>query len=120
MATTTPTVLTITVVTILGTPVQLIPLPTAWPSGRDCDSYIYLQAGGGRFIGWDPFYASALDARAGSCLPPQVTSWWFQTTDPIDSTYTGLGPTFVCPEAYYPATTASIDEDTRETFCCPS
>lgn len=120
MATTAPTVLTITVVTILGTPVQLIPLQTAWPSGRDCDKYIYHQAGGGDLIGWDPLYASVLDARASSCLPPQAVSWWTQATGPAVSTYTGLGPTFVCPEAYYPAKTVSVAKDTHETFCCPS
>ena len=103
--------------TVSGTPVEFLPLPTPWPSGAGCSEYKYQQLDG-HFLAWDPFLGASLDANARTCLPTQVTSWWNQVSGAATST--ALGPTFVCPEAYYAVQTALIASVTQNVFCCPS
>lgn len=111
MASTTPTL-----GTVGGTPVEFIPLPTAWTSGVDCSNNIYQQFDG-TFIGWDPLYGISWDTAQATCLPPAVTTWWFDFSAlPV----TALGPTFVCPSAYSAVLTAVVDGGGEEVFCCPS
>jgi hypothetical protein len=108
---TTPTVLTLS-----GRPVSFLPVPTPWPSSSGCASYIYEQCDGD-FLGWDPWISTAIPS-ASSCFPPELVAWWFQ---PLEAaTYTQLGPTFACPEAYATVATSVLDVGTTQVFCCPS
>ncbi|OAA63579.1 LPXTG-motif cell wall anchor [Niveomyces insectorum RCEF 264] len=107
---------TITTITVTGTPTAFLPLATAWPSGADCTSNIYLF-GSNTFLAWDPLYGASMVTSARSCLPPQVTTWWSQ---PSSDVYTALGPTFQCPAAYTAALTAVVAGSLYETYCCAS
>ncbi|KAJ9133329.1 hypothetical protein NKR23_g10833 [Pleurostoma richardsiae] len=105
-----------TLLTVSGTPVELLPLSTPWPSGKDCASNIYEQLDG-HFLAWDPVYGQSFDTAARTCFPPQVTSWWLNSAT---ATSVALGPTFVCPEAYSAVQTALVAEETQYVYCCPS
>jgi hypothetical protein len=70
------------------------------------------------FVVWDPFYGRGIVTDATTCHPPQVTTWWFQSSDAL--LYTALGPTFACPEAYSTVTTTVIESSVQQVYCCPS
>lgn len=109
------------ILTVGGSTTAFLPLPSAWPSGTDCTSNLYLHTpidGVLTFLAWDPLYGASMVLSAQSCLPPQVSNWWSQPVD--ESIYTALGPTFVCPEAYSAVQTAVVSSSLLQTFCCPS
>jgi hypothetical protein len=111
-----PTVLTVTVVTVSGTPVQLTPLSTPWPSGVGCANNIYRQADR-TLVAWDPVYPVSFEPSESTCFAPLAVAWWSQPH--TVATFMGLGPTFACPEAYYTAQTASVADNVQRIFCCP-
>lgn len=107
-----------TISTLAGTPTIFYPLPTAYPSEDGCGTNIYqLTADTPTFMVWDPVYGSSV-SHATSCFPPQVTTWWLQVS--TAATYTALGPTFACPEAYSTMSTNTVATSVEEVYCCPS
>lgn len=110
--------ITSTVSTIGGTPTIFYPLPTPYPSEAGCGTNIYqLTPDSPTFINWDPVYGSSV-THATTCFPAQVTAWWLQIS--TAATYTALGPTFACPEAYSTMSTNTIATSVQEVYCCPS
>lgn len=110
-----------TTMTVGGTPTVFLPLPTPWPAGDGCTSNLYLHtpvSNPHTFLAWDPLYGASMIPSAQSCLPPQVSSWWSQPAS--ESTYTALGPTFVCPQAYSAVQTVLVATSVQQVFCCPS
>jgi hypothetical protein len=114
-------------ITVSGTVTSYLPLTTAWPSYSGCASQIIDNDPGttvtALFVN-DPKYANVV-AGAPTCLPPEVSSWWYQSE--IDSgqqrpTVTLLGGyDFTCPEFYstvYSSTAANLL--TTAIGCCPS
>ena len=93
-----------------------IPVITPWPFTEACSSEIYSQ-NNGRMVAFDPLYYSSIDPAALTCLPPAITSWWFQTRQALFTT--SLGP-FVCPAAYSTGSASLVNSYTAEVFCCPS
>lgn len=98
-----------------------LPISTPWPSVAECSAQIYVQAAPngdfGRLIAFDPLYGTEIVTTAIQCLPPQFTSFWFQSNP---ATTTLLGPTFVCPGAYTAVETVQVNAQTEQVLCCPS
>lgn len=118
MTSTTMSSATSTVMTIGGTPTIFLPLPTPYPSENDCGTNIYqLKSTNPTFLVWDPVYGQSV-THATTCFPPQVTTWWLQSSGAL--LYTALGPTFACPEAYSTVSTTTIASSVQEVYCCPS
>lgn len=110
---------TSTTMTIGGIPTVLVPLPTPYPSMDGCGANIYqLSSAAPTFLAWDPDYGKNF-TDAASCLPPQVSTWWDQAPG-LFQIYTGLGPTFACPEAYSTVSTTVTASSVQEVYCCPS
>lgn len=110
--------ITSTVSTIGGTPTIFYPLPTPYPSEDGCGTNVYqLTPDSPTFINWDPIHGSSV-THATTCFPTQVTAWWLQVS--TAATYTALGPTFACPEAYLTMSTNTIETSVQEVYCCPS
>jgi hypothetical protein len=114
-------------ITVSGTVTSYLPLTTAWPSYSGCASQIIDNDPGttvtALFVN-DPKYANVV-AGAPTCLPPEVSSWWYQSeTDSGQQrpTVTLLGGyDFTCPEFYstvYSSTAANLL--TTAIGCCPS
>jgi hypothetical protein len=110
-----------TLTTMNGVPTLFLALPTAYPVQPGCSNPVILEPL--EFVGWDPMYGAMYDRAAASCLPDQVTSWWnadgFATYGP-GPTSTVLGPSFVCPGAYWAVATSSAANGLDQVFCCPS
>ena len=100
-----------------------LPISTPWVSSSDCSTQIYAQRAGlgGNLIAFDPLYGQKilllLSISAIPCLPPEVTSSWYQSNAAVT---TLLGPIFTCPGAYSGVQTILINSFTRQTLCCPS
>ena len=99
-----------------------LPLSSPWPAEESCSTQIYAQRGGlgGNLIAFDPLFGeeiSPLTVSEVPCLPPQVTSSWFQSNSGVT---TVLGPVFNCPEAYSAVQTILTDPLREHIFCCPS
>lgn len=109
---------TSTVMTIGGTPTIFVPMATPYPSGDGCGTNIYqLASAEPTFLAWDPAYGKSV-TDAASCIPTQVSTWWFQ--DPDALLYTAIGPTFACPEAYSTVLTTVTASSVQKVYCCPS
>ena len=110
-----------TILTVSGTPTVFLPLPTAWPSGSGCAENIYLHTPTNTpytFLAFDPLFGATMVTSAQSCLPPQVSTWWSQKNG--EATFTALGPTFVCPQAYTAVQTVLVATSLQQIYCCPS
>ncbi|KAH8769060.1 hypothetical protein F5883DRAFT_553407 [Diaporthe sp. PMI_573] len=119
MTSTSMASVTSTILTVGGTPTIFLPLPTPYPSEEGCGTNIYQwMSTPPMFVVWDPFYGRGIVTDATTCHPPQVTTWWFQSSDAL--LYTALGPTFACPEAYSTVTTTVIESSVQQVYCCPS
>lgn len=84
--------------TVLGTTTAFLPVATPWSLTRGCSSLLYQQFPNGGVIAFDPIYFS-LVSSSNQCLLPEATVWWDPPAD--GKTVYVLGPTFVCPVAYY-------------------
>jgi hypothetical protein len=104
--------------TISGTTTAWLPLTTPWVSIAACSSQLYGEFGVGPVIAFDPYYGSVIASNQIPCLPPEATVWYNQPAD--GKTLYLLGPTFVCPAAYYPAQTLAVNSGTQEILCCPT
>jgi len=108
---------TIDAITSLSVTTSFVPFATEWPVTDACASQLYSQNGQVHFTAWDPLYYSSVDPRELTCLPPAITSWWFQQRT---QTFTSsLGP-LVCPDAYTTASASALNAKTAMVFCCPS
>jgi hypothetical protein len=107
-------------VTSTGTVTSWLPLNTAWSAPAECSTLflsdvlsphqLYLN---------DPKYPNVV-VGAPSCLPPQISTWWYNTVSSIAPTVYSLGGySFVCPSAY--STVFSTANSLTTTIgCCPS
>ena len=109
--------ITLAPVTNFDVTTSWIPVVTPWPLTEACSSQIYSENSGGSLVAFDPLYYSSIDPSALTCLPPAITSWWFQTRQAKFTT--SLGP-FVCPAAYSTGSASLVNAYTAEVFCCPS
>jgi len=112
-------------VTALGTVTSYLPLITAWPEVAACSSD-FINGGvapptGTLYLN-DPKYASVVGSGAPTCVPPEVSSWWYQTdkTAATPTTYELGGYDMNCPGGY--ATVYKNAPNTLVTTigCCPS
>jgi hypothetical protein len=103
--------------TVSGKVTAWLPLTTPWPSSSDCNTHVYAQNGDGTLIGWDPYFDLYVEPSSIHCLPPEVTSSWWQSNS---DTVTLLGPSFACPSAYSAVQTNLIASSTQHILCCPS
>lgn len=104
--------------TVSGTLTAFLPITTPWPAIQSCSSQIYGLADY-RNIAFDPYYGLNISPNAPTpCLPPEVTASWNQPSGQLPRY--ALGPTFVCPGAYYPVSTNVINSETQQVLCCPS
>ncbi|KAJ0107743.1 hypothetical protein J7T55_000005 [Diaporthe amygdali] len=107
-----------TVISVGGTPTIFLPLPTPYPSEEGCGTNVYqLTSTAPTFLAWDPVYGQSV-TDATSCFPPQVTTWWLQSSSAL--IYTALGPSFACPEAYSTVSTNYVASSVQEVYCCPT
>lgn len=118
MSSTTMTSVSSTVISVGGTPTIFLPLPTPYPSEEGCGTNVYqLTSTAPTFLAWDPVYGQSV-TDATSCFPPQVTTWWLQSSSAL--IYTALGPSFACPEAYSTVSTNYVASSVQEVYCCPT
>jgi hypothetical protein len=113
-------------ITVSGTTICLIPLTTAWSAASACQSLFLdnqIQSTGAsafQLFAYDGKYA-AVAGGGPTCLPPDVSRWWSQSTNSQTAVVTQLGGyNFHCPEAY--TTVFSLDPNIEMTTigCCPS
>ncbi|MCJ1307384.1 hypothetical protein MMC25_001030 [Agyrium rufum] len=114
-------------VTLSGQVTSYLPLESTWPFSAGCSSQLLANDPGASvnflFFG-DPKYPNVVPGQP-TCLPPQISPWWYQTpTSGVTPTTTLLGGyEFLCPEAYetvYRYTDTVTGSATTTIGCCPS
>ena len=113
-------------VTNAGVVTSYLPLTTAWPFSAGCSTQILSDDVPGYSAPYylyfnDPRYPSVVPQQP-TCLPPQISSWWYQTTQDSITTLLG-GYTFLCPSAYstvYSSAGTTTGSVTTTIGCCPT
>lgn len=113
-------------VTVSGTVTEYLPLTTAWPFSAGCSTQILsngfssISAPSSIYFN-DPKYANVVPGQP-TCLPPEVSYWWYQDKKASTTTLLG-GYSFLCPEAYstaYSTVGTTSNSVTTTIGCCPT
>jgi hypothetical protein len=107
-------------ITSAGTVTSYLPLSTAWSAPDDCSSlFLSNVLSPNQLYLNDPKYPNVV-VGAPSCLPPQLSTWWYNTPNTVSPTVYSLGGySFFCPDLYTTVYSTAISLTTT-IGCCPS